>query len=127
MKKLVDIWSDAARTLGLDILTSGVLTLDSGKEIYYDVLLKQFGYENGMIIVNDFNRIERETDAILDAGYGFSTLDEPTSDEDYTLEGIIDLLSDWTWNGPPDKRPEWLLGAPDDNDDDKMESSPLIA
>jgi hypothetical protein len=105
--RLLEIWSEAARDLGLHIQFPFSLVLECGAMIEARFLLKNFGFENGMIIVTDYSTINGFGDEIVAAGYGFSTLSEPRAGDLYNREVFIDMLSDWTWSGPESLRPEW--------------------
>ncbi len=112
--RLLEKWSEAARDLGLDIQFPFTLVLDCGAHIGARLLLKNFGFVNGMIIVTDFEPIRDFADEIVAAGYGFSTLSEPSAGDLYNREVFIEILRDWTWSGPEALRPKWCLPPSDD-------------
>jgi hypothetical protein len=82
--------------------------LPDGVIIDANALLRHFGYQNGMLLVDDFDKIRRHTGTLVAMGYGFSTLGPYAADAPYNLDGIKEMLADWTWSGPADKRPYWL-------------------
>ena len=105
---LEDRWRTAAADLSLDIQIPFELILPSGAKVKARVLLKNFGAENGMLIVSDYDVISDVWEQIVDQGYGFSTIDDPSPNEEYNREVIIEVLEDWTWSGPSNEKPVWL-------------------
>ncbi len=124
--QFLEKWSKAARDLGLDIQFPFTLVLDCGAHIEARLLLKNFGFENGMIIVTDFEPIRDFADEIVAAGYGFSTLSEPSAGDLYNREVFIEMLRDWTWSGPEALRPEWCLPPSDDEVDFYQEVDEIV-
>lgn len=117
---LLEEWSEAARDLGLEIEGPFSLVLGTGACIAARLLLKRFGAQKGMIIVTDFSTVAPFIDEIFAAGYGFSTLSEPSERDRYNRDVFIEMLRDWGWGGPEELRPGWCL--PMDNDADDPES-----
>ena len=108
-------WSEAARDLGLEIVAPFSIVLGNDSRIDARLLLKRFGARNGMVIVTNFPTVEPFIEEILAAGYGFSTLSEPSVSDHYDRDVFIEMLRDWGWSGAEDLRPEWCL--PIDNGD----------
>ena len=48
-------------------------------------------------------------------GYGFSCIE---LDSEYDRDEMIEVLQDWSWSGPPDRRPSWYLERSEDENDD---------
>lgn len=69
-----------------------------------DAIVRDFGAENGMIVISDFGKVEAFLNSIFESGYGFSVMDTMGS---YNRQGAIDILRDWGWTaeGPA---PDWL-------------------
>ena len=117
MSKLAEIWKIAAADLGLEVVAPFQLVLPDHTRIEFDALVKKFGFENGMLLTEEYSKIEGREDAIVGMGYGFSVLWRYPSDSIYERLTYIELLSDWTWSGPIADRPDWLLDQPNDDED----------
>jgi len=91
-------WKELARILDLDIkLNFRIQTAHS--HFIAPVLLKNFGAELGMILVTDFQSIKSIADELFDRGYGFSTLSEPSENEETDKNSTMEMLYDWGWTG----------------------------
>ena len=102
-------WREAALDLGLEIEAPFSLVVGNGVRVEARLLLKSFGNHNGMFIVTDFLTIQPFADEIVAAGYGCSTLSEPSERDRYDRDVWIELLRDWGWAGPEGLRPGWCL------------------
>jgi hypothetical protein len=80
----------------------------NNKKISVDLLIRNFGSENGILIVTDFDTITNYIDDITNLGYGFSVMTDPNNNERIELNDYIDVLKDWGWTGPEDKAPSWV-------------------
>ncbi|XDD49564.1 hypothetical protein AB3N59_14320 [Leptospira sp. WS92.C1] len=106
--KLLQIWQLAALELQIEIEVPSSFSLPSGDKIDVTFIVKNFGAPNGMLIVSDYNSIHTFTEKILNAGYGYSTIDEPLESEEYSKENLKELLNDWGWCGPDSSKPSWI-------------------
>ena len=106
--RLIQMWQVAAKDLCLEIITPFMLVLSSGTQIRAELLLKYFGAQNGMLVINKYSQISSFVDEIVNEGYGFSVLDEPSENEQYSRAAFIEMLSDWGWSGDKSKEPNWL-------------------
>ncbi|EMF92736.1 hypothetical protein [Leptospira santarosai] len=106
--KLQKIWKDAAENLNLEVEIPFSIILVDNLKINVSILLKNFGAKNGMLITTNYEDIEPYIEKIYEAGYGFSTLNEPSENEQYSRKDFIELLSDWGWTGDVNLKPEWL-------------------
>lgn len=92
-------WTEIAMKWGLRVETPFVVSLAWG-EISIPVVLRDFGASNGMLLVTDFDIVRPHVDELMNLGYGFACLSEPTGvphpDDDLTL---VEMLSDWGWTG----------------------------
>lgn len=114
---LIEEWRQAAADLGLAIEAPFLLQLQDG-QIEARLLLRNFGAVNGMLIVTDFSVIRPFLQEIDACGYGFSTLSEPSSRVAYDRETFVEMLCDWGWSGPEEKRPTWCVDAGLEGDED---------
>lgn len=106
--KLLQFWQKAASDLGLQITAPFCLLLASGHRLEAILLIHQFGAGKGMLIFTSYDEVSHYVNEIVDAGYGFSVLDEPREHEAYNKEEYIELLADWGWSGDNQLRPDWL-------------------
>lgn len=108
MATLEEQLSQACAAIGLRIDIGHVARLGDGVEIHTVARIRDLGAPNGMLIIRDFDVVEPHLDRLDEAGYGFSTLTDPRSDESYDLEGCIEMFRDWGWAGPEEATPAWL-------------------
>ena len=101
-------WRSAGEDLGFGVVEDFELRLSSGKRILVPVLVPCFGAINGMLVVTAFDQLEGATDELVEAGYGYSVMDEPREGEEYDRESFIDILVDWGWSGEASASPKWL-------------------
>lgn len=81
-----------------------------GANIEVNLMLYNFGGFPGMVIVNDYSKIEKYRKKM--GRIGFSVLDSPKAiapltDED--KKDIINMLSDWGWTGSEKEKPDWII------------------
>jgi hypothetical protein len=105
--RLVAIWREASRDLGLRLEAPFTLLLVSGATVVARLLVRDFGAVNGMLILTDHSHVRSNADDVVAAGFGYSTLSEPAPDEQYDRESVVEMLQDWGWSGPEDRRPSW--------------------
>jgi hypothetical protein len=110
MTHLQKAWLAGARELELDIVIPYELKTEAFS-ITAQVLLRNFGGPQGILIVSDFGIIKPYREQVIKLGYGFSTLTEPDRAYPFNAEekeAFIEMLSEWGWSGDPDEEPEWL-------------------
>lgn len=101
-------WEEVGNDLGLEIWAPYELTLPSGYLVRAPVLVRHFGGPKGMLVVSDDSILDWG-DAIIQMGYGFSVLGEPS--QKYDRKVYIEMLSEWGWWGPDSEEPVWLQPA----------------
>jgi hypothetical protein len=62
-----------------------------------------------MLIVTDYSKLQAHTEEVVAAGFGYSTLSEPSADRKYDRESFVEMLRDWGWAGPEHLSPSWCL------------------
>ncbi len=108
MGHLIEMWQLAKKDLNLDIVIPFNLDLSSGVIIKAQVLVKNFGEKNGMLIISKYDQVANHLKELSEKGYGFSVLEEPAENENYERSEYIEMLKDWGWSGSLDIIPEWL-------------------
>jgi hypothetical protein len=107
-RKLLHEWRQYRDRLGIEFVSPFVLTID-GRKLKVDLLLRNFGGPNGMVVVTDYSTIKPYTDRLVHLGYGYSVLPEPRGDmSEEDLRTAIEMFSDWGWSGPEAAKPAWL-------------------
>src|SRR5258705_7972116 len=102
------IWK-ACSHLGLTAEFDFKLKLKDGIKLFPVARILELGAPNGMLIFTSYDPIERFTEQIIDADYGFSILDEPRSDAEFDLESFREMFLDWGWSGNPARKPGWMM------------------
>jgi hypothetical protein len=110
LSKLQKRWIDAQVDLNLEIVLPYEFLLEDGSLIAVELLLKNFGAKNGMLILTDYKLIRPHLSWISDCQYGFSVLDVPKNEIDarYDRTLTIEILRDWGWSGPSSLKPSWI-------------------
>jgi hypothetical protein len=104
--------------LGVRINLDFELELASGRRVFFEAHLPDFGGEKGILLTSGSEVMHGIGNDVVDMGFGYSILSEPTPDSGYGRDGVIALLADWTWCGDPQMRPQWL---PDQRPDDESD------
>lgn len=99
----------AAHDLGLKIVVPYTLDIRSGLQIRALALLPQIGAENGMLIVDSFAELKGIANELVDAGYGYSVLDDPLPSTEYDLHSYIEMFSEWGWGATNETKPDWMM------------------
>jgi len=114
MKKKDLSWEKAIKDLDLKVEYNFSLTLNSGEKVDVELLLKNFGGTNGMLIVCRMDKqMFKLGKELLKKGYGYSVAYNPDSNS-YNREGFVGMLSDWGWSGPKEEEPDWILPVDDE-------------
>ncbi len=74
----------------LDIVTPFEIDID-GKRYMFACLIEGFGAPNGMVIDEDWRKLELVSEALAAMGYGFSCLNIKAAE----IDNFNELLDDW--------------------------------
>jgi hypothetical protein len=97
-------WMRIADRFGLKVPIPFQVEL-AGERLTVPVLLEEFGAQRGMLLVTSYADIEPVTERLVDAGFGYSRVDNsPGPDLDETQ--IMEMLRDWGWSGSREA-PTW--------------------
>ena len=92
-----------------NIVIPFVLNLRPGLQINAQALLPQLGAQKGMIIVNHWDELGGIATELVNAGYGYSVMDDHSPSEDYDLDTYIEVFSDWGWGAcDVERKPDWM-------------------
>jgi hypothetical protein len=103
------LWRACAE-LGLRADLGFVLSLPDGRPIHTVARIADLGAPNGMLILgSDYAPSAlKYSEALLEIGYGYSVLEEPSAAAAFDLDSFKELFCDWGWSGPFDKKPSWM-------------------
>ena len=68
-------WEEARDDLGLDLIIPFDIDLGPDVTIHAELLVKNFGCPNGMIVVREYDAIKKSLTQIDELDYGYSVLD----------------------------------------------------
>lgn len=108
MNRLAEIWYLAAKDLSIEVDGPVIVPLGDGQFVEADVVVRNFGGAKGMIVVDRSTQITGLSDAIVEAGFGFSVMGPINPNSSYDRDTLIEVLRDWGWSGPADGAPAWL-------------------
>lgn len=103
----IQFWKRAARDLQIEIETPFRLALPGGANLYASALVKDFGPRRGMVVDADYSIISPHIPALKEQGFGYCG-NLGGAPDTYDRAGMIEVLADWGWSGPSDKKPIWL-------------------
>jgi len=93
-----------SKELGIDIEVPFILDLPCGR-IEAEALVKDFGYESGVVININTRELGDLYKHLADFGYGVATLSDSACGGEYDSAKWIMLCREWGWRGkkgPPD-------------------------
>ena len=102
-----ELWRACAE-LGLRVDLGFCVSIPGIPEVVTIARVADLGAPNGMLVVRSYADIAAIKEVLLDAGYGFSVLDEPNPGEEFDLESFKSMFRDWGWSGDLAKKPTWL-------------------
>jgi hypothetical protein len=70
--------------------------------------IANLGARNGMLIFEKYEDVCQHSEAVQDAGYGYSVIDEPRPDEEFDLGSFQAVFRDWGWSGQLGDKPPWM-------------------
>lgn len=107
--KLGEQLREACSLLGLRIELGFTLALPAHAPVATVARIPELGAKNGMLVFTSYDAIEPFAPEIVQAGYGYSVMREPTSSQvEFDLESFQDMFLDWGWSGDPRARPTWM-------------------
>jgi hypothetical protein len=101
-----DYWDAVAEDLEIYIERDVRISLH-GETIEVDVLVKDFGAPNGMLIFSTSDIVREYGERIVEVGYGYSVISS-MSFESYDRESTIEMLIDWGWEANRTRTPLWM-------------------
>lgn len=95
----------ASKELGIGIEVPFILDLPCGR-VEAEALVKDFGYESGVVININTMELGDLYKHLADFGYGAATLSSSASGGEYDSAKWIMLCREWGWRGEKDP-PDW--------------------
>ena len=108
MTRLQSALQHASEDLGLKVVIPFILNLRQGVQINAQALLPQLGAPKGMIVVSRYDDLHGMANELVNDGYGYSVLDDPSPTDDYDLDSYIEMFSDWGWGAINESKPDWM-------------------
>ena len=105
MPTYIDSWAQAAQELGVTLISPPV-TIPSGLEMY-PMLVPYFGTEKGTFVFSEMQP-KSVVDELRDNGYTCSIFSQCPEGYRVSVENLVEILSDWGWSGPENRRPSWV-------------------
>jgi hypothetical protein len=106
--QMINAWQVAAEDLGIDVVAPFVLRVD-GAEVRFEVLVKEFGGSNGMLLDRRMGATGTGPGRIYGLGYWVLSV-LGTNHTEYDRSSFIDELNCWGWNGDLNAAPDWYSG-----------------
>jgi len=98
----------AAEELGLTIERDYEVQLPEQAVLRATARVLHLGGPMGMLVFERYDDVKPLADRLVEAGFGYTILDEPRADEPFNLESYMEMTTDWGWSGPIDSKPTWL-------------------
>lgn len=108
MTRRVEWLKQAAEALDLAVELDWEVRLPGHKSIRATARVLNLGGPMGMLVFERYEDVRHLADHLVDAGFGYTVLDEPRADEDFDLESFVEMATDWGWSGPSDLKPAWF-------------------
>jgi len=99
---------EANRRLGIEFDAPHSVSLSDGSTVNALARIRDFGGENGMLIIDSNDDRRLNLNKLVAEGYGYVVMDGPQIDADFDLECDQEMLADWGWSGDPQRIPSWL-------------------
>jgi hypothetical protein len=100
-------WRRVSDDLALDIATPFEAVLLDGTKLSVSAFVRNFGPPRGMLIAAEQDQLKGCEKKIIESGFGYST-NLGNAPEQYDRASMIDVLNDWGWSGPEERRPAWV-------------------
>ena len=108
MSRLSEWLWRACSALGVRAELGFRLVLQDGTEVHTIARLPDLGAPKGMLLLASYDQVHSHSQVLLDAGYGYSVLNEPRPQEDFDLDSFRDMFKDWGWSGEVTRKPQWM-------------------
>lgn len=110
MASLAEVWQMIAGDLGLELIVPFDFEAPDGSIVDAVALLKNFGGKKGTVIFDNGQTALIYGSHLAELGYGYSAMS--WSDPQYRSDAVKEMLAEWTWTGPANRRPSWLADEP---------------
>lgn len=96
MKQIaLEDWNAIAEFFNIEIINPYEFSVKSGLSISASALVCNSGAKNGMLIFSDFDIIESCRDELSKAGFGYSVMEPPSSDNPFYPDDFAEVMKDW--------------------------------
>lgn len=95
MNKTQEFLKKACEELGIKILINESIVLGSGSTINVDAHIVGIGPPQGMLVFSANKLSDEARKQLIDLGYGLSSFNEPSQNEDFDISSYIEMFSEW--------------------------------
>lgn len=115
--------SEACSDLNLEFHFDSALEFPRGKKAYVIAFLPHLGAKTGIIVfptIKELRDLEKNIQMkIEDTGYAFSVLWD--KEITYNRSSAIKIFSDWSWCGPEETKPSWMIDIQYDDEGNSID------
>lgn len=108
MMRMIEWLERAAESLGLEVERDYEVLIPGERVIRAPVRVLHLGGPKGMLVFDSFDDAKPYANHLVEAGFGYTVLDEPLANEAFDLESYKEMAADWGWAGPSHLKPSWL-------------------
>lgn len=108
MTRMIEWLERAADALGLTVERGYEVRLPEQGMLRATARVLHLGGPMGMLVFERYDDVKQVADRLVEAGFGYTILDEPRADEAFDLQSYLEMATDWGWSGPSDSKPAWF-------------------
>jgi hypothetical protein len=97
--KLVDWIERAAQESGLEVQRNFTISFPDSEVVTSLIRVADIGGRNGMLIFNSYDALKTHAKELIEAGYGYSMMDEPSDADLFDLIELQEMFVEWGWHG----------------------------
>ena len=97
--KLVDWIERAAQASKLEVQRNFTIVFPNGLLLTSLIRIAGVGGRNGMLIFDSYEVVKAHANDLIEAGYGYSVMDEPGDAEIFDLSALQEMFVEWGWQG----------------------------
>ncbi len=96
---------EAGHDLGVEVIAPYTVELEFSEAFTVDALLPELGHDRGMLVAQSSNFYRGLENSLVQAGYGYTSYDEPHAHERYDPVAYAEMFREWRWNATNSHRP----------------------
>lgn len=95
MTRAIEWLERAAVVLGFHVERDYMARLPGGTEVRAEARIPGLGGALGMLVFARYSDVMSSVQGLVDAGYGYTVLDEPLAGEEFDLRSYEEMFVDW--------------------------------